>query len=75
MLGLETLQMKAKEMDVSFLELGEGMIVLSDIMTAGGVCLMKAPAALTPTSINVLKQWNAKDQVLGPVRVRIQPVK
>jgi hypothetical protein len=49
-----------------------GMVVLADVVTVGGHCLLRPQATLTDTSIRILQQWHMKDPFAGPIRV-LQP--
>jgi response regulator RpfG family c-di-GMP phosphodiesterase len=49
-----------------------GMILLDDLVTNAGNCLLRAPATLTETSITIILQWHQSDAIIGPVRVITQ---
>jgi hypothetical protein len=46
-----------------------GMVLLDDLVTTGGHCLLRPQVTLTGTAIHILQQWHAKDPFSGPIRV------
>lgn len=53
-------------------DLKPGMVLLEDVMSSENQCLMRAGSSMTVMSINILKQWHAKDPLPGKMRVKVQ---
>lgn len=62
---------KEIEKNVTVEELKAGMILLQDITTGKGLCLIRSNAVLTETSINMVLQWQKTDRIKEPIRVKI----
>ncbi len=63
---------EASTSDVGIDGLKPGMVLLEDVMNSENQCLMRAGTAVTVMSINILKQWHARDPLPAKIRVRVQ---
>lgn len=59
------------EASVALRDLKPGMVLLQDVFSSDGQCLLKARTPLTETSINILLQWTLLDAIEGPFKVQI----
>jgi response regulator RpfG family c-di-GMP phosphodiesterase len=62
----------ASSFDLGIEDLKPGMVLLEDVLSSENQCLMRAGTAMTVMSINILKQWHAKDPLPAKMRVKVQ---
>ena len=60
------------DLEVGIADLQPAMIILADVVSKSGQCLFWKGAALSATSISVLRQWHSKDPVEGNILVRVR---
>ena len=59
-------------LDLGIEDLKPGMVLLEDVLSSEKQILMRGGTAMTVMSINILKQWHAKDPLPGKLRVKVQ---
>jgi response regulator RpfG family c-di-GMP phosphodiesterase len=62
----------AASADLGIEDLKPGMVLIEDVLSSENQCLMRTGTAMTVMSINILKQWHAKDPLPAKMRVKIQ---
>jgi response regulator RpfG family c-di-GMP phosphodiesterase len=72
MLGFEkTGRTSVRQASLAVNDLKPGMVLLDEVVTQSGHCLLKPASSLTETSISILQQWDTRDPIVGPVRVYV----
>ncbi len=70
--GTEQSQQQKNEVEkyVTVEELQAGMILMQDIVTRNGLCLIRSYSILTETFIKMILQWQKSDSIKEPIRVK-----